>query len=128
MVLSSTQASVASPGLTEYDSPDSPTEPFELFPFSRMPGLAAPFALVGASATFFCIQALAVCCWGIEFLPPLVPSAFGALVGAIMGFVFRRWRRLHDPFSGRDSRVFRIAFVMLLGGASVGAFVAKGWG
>ena len=91
----------------------------------RMPGLAVPFALVAASAAFFAIFALGAVFSPMRGVSPVWPTLFAVSPGALAGGVVRRWRGLYAPFLNPSSRVGRLALVVVLAGASVGAVVGS---
>lgn len=89
----------------------------------RMPALAVPFALVAASAAFFSIFALGVVFSPMRGVSPVLPTLFAVIPGALAGGVIRHWRGLYATFMNPPSRVGRLALVVVLAGASIGAFV-----
>lgn len=107
----------------------SDTELFDITPNGRMPGLAAPFALVGSAAALFSVLAIGAGSDAMLEAPPVIATGVAALVGAALGIVLRRWKRLHDPFMGRDMRAMRIALLVVLAGAIIGVVLGVStWG
>lgn len=108
---------------------DATAELFEISPDGRMPGLALPFALLGSTAAFFSVLAIGAGSDAMLEAPPAIATAFAMVVGASLGVVLGRWKRLHDPFLGRDARAFRIAFLVVLAGAVIGLVLGVStWG
>lgn len=107
----------------------SDSELFEITPNGQMPGLAAPFALVGSAAALFSVLAIGAGSKAMLEAPPAIATGVAALVGAAVGIVLRRWKRLHDPFMGRDMRAMRIALVVMGAGALIGVVLGVStWG
>lgn len=107
----------------------SDSELFEITPNGRMPGLAAPFALVGSAAALFSVLAIGAGSDAMLEAPPAIATGVAALVGAAVGIVLRRWKRLHDPFMGRDMRAMRIALLVVVAGAVIGVVLGVStWG
>jgi hypothetical protein len=95
----------------------------------RVPGLALPFALVGASAGLFSVLGLAAVRDTARSTSPIVAAAVATLAGAIAGAVLRRWPRLYDPLVAMDGVVLRVAAVVLPAAGFVGAVVGgTTWG
>lgn len=94
---------------------------------ARLPGLVRPFAIVGAVAGFFSM--LAVVEPGPkpdEGMPsPFLGMAIAAVAGALVGFVLRRWRRLHDPLLTPDGVWIRLAILVLPVSTIAGGLVSR---
>lgn len=95
-------------------------------PPPRPASMALPFAVLGAAATWFCVLGVAFFVRDAQFTSPWPAPAVGAVIAAAAGGVLRRWRGLHHPDLPNDRRLLRIALVVGVAGALIGAAVT-GW-
>lgn len=90
---------------------------------SPMPGLVAPFALVGGVAGWLVAALLANPLVGLAVArEPWLTALVGALVAAAVGALLRRWCRPASWAGGGGTGV-RVAMLVLAGGAITGALV-----
>lgn len=82
-----------------------------------------PFALLGATAAFFCMLGLCLVLTDMRFAAPWSAAVSGGFAGALAGGLLRRWRSLHDPWLTPGKKLSRVALVVMSAGACVGASV-----
>lgn len=85
----------------------------------RIPSLALPFALLGGAAGFFSTLGLSVVLPDVRSTPPLMVGGVAVVVGALLGVVLRRWRRLHAPLVSRDIKLAAVVALLVTAGAVV---------
>lgn len=93
-----------------------------------MPSLVLPFALVGLAATLFTLSAVSALRVGAQGASLVWAGGTGAIVGAFVGLVLRRWRKLHDPMF-REKATVRVGMVVVVAGVVVGMVLGvEAWG
>lgn len=85
--------------------------------------MALPFAVLGAAATWFSLLGVAFLVRDARFTSPWPAPVVGAAVAMAAAVVLRRWRGLHHPDLPSDRRLLRIALVIGVAGALIGAAV-----
>ncbi|MDB5220076.1 MAG: hypothetical protein JWO86_8003, partial [Myxococcaceae bacterium] len=89
----------------------------------NMPSLAKAFAAFGAAAGLFAILSLGGFRAAAREVSPLTPMIATAAVGAIVGVMLRRWRRLHSPLLAREAVILWVAIISALAGATSGGVI-----
>ena len=104
---------------TCHNDPTALDEDWDARAARRIPSLAIPFALLGGAAGFFATLGLSVVLPDVRHTPPLMVGAVALVVGAMLGVVLRRWRRLHAPLVSRDIKLAAVVGLLVTAGAIV---------
>jgi hypothetical protein len=106
-----------------------PDNDSDLARMHRMPGLAAPFAMVGAAAALFSVLGLGAARESVRWTEPISTAVVAAIAGAMVGAALRRWQTLHEPMMARGNVALRVACLVLPAAAFMGGVVGNStWG
>lgn len=94
-----------------------------------MPSLAIPFAAFGAAAGLFAMLGIGAFREAARDVSPLTPMIMTAAVGAGVGELLRRSRRLHAPELAREGLIAWIAILNVVAGVTAGGLIGfTTWG